>query len=194
MTTQNLMSAEAGLGLVFNVTDELGVKTGFQVGAYPYDWGYNLNSSYDTIFGSSADFFSTDNSAFDRDYFGYINIPLQLEYRKKINTSKYFLGAAGVNLKWTLSQITNFGYSAALNDTTSINILRVRTKPAETYLSVPLSLSAGIGFVLKNKNMLVLNVKSEIGITDLITGDFVFFPGRPTNRLARMRKKEVTLV
>lgn len=189
MTTQNLMSAEAGLGLVFNVSDELGVKTGFQVGAYPYDWGYNLNSSYDTIFGSSADFFSTDNSAFDRDYFGYINIPLQLEYRKRINASKFFLGAAGINLKWTLSQVTNFGYSAAVNDTTSLDILRVHSIPAEKYLSVPLSLSAGIGFVLKNKNMLVLNVKSEIGFTDLITGEFVFFPGKTYKSIGTYAKK-----
>lgn len=189
MTTQNLVSAEAGLGLVFNVTDELGVKTGFQVGAYPYDWGYDLNSSYDTLLGSNSEFYSNDFSAFDRDYFGYINIPLQLEYRKRINATKFFLGAAGVNLKWTLSQVTNFGYSAALNDTTGINILRVRTKPAETYLSVPLSLSAGIGFVLKNKNMLVLNVKSEIGFADLITGDFIFFPGQPYKSAGTYAKK-----
>jgi hypothetical protein len=189
MTTQNLMSAEAGLGLVFNVWDELGVKTGFQVGAFPYDWGYDLNSSYDTLLGASADFYSNDFSAFDRDYFGYINIPLQVENRKRINTSKYFLCAAGVNLKWTFSQVTNFGYSAAVNDTTSVDILRVRSIPAEKHLSVPLSLSAGIGFVLKNKNMLVLNVKSEIGFTDLITGEFVFFPGQTYKSVGTYAKK-----
>lgn len=189
LTMQNLMSAEAGLGLIFNISNEVGLKTGFQVGAYPFDWGYSLNSNYDSIVGSFGDMYVNEFSTFDRNYFGYLNIPLQLEYRKRINDSKYFLGAAGVNLKWTLSEITNFGYGASVNDTTSINILRVRTKPAENYLSVPLSLSAGIGFVLKNKNMLVLNVKSEIGFTDLITGEFVFFPDQPYKSVGTYAKK-----
>ena len=189
MTTQNLMSAEAGLSLIFNVSDKWGVKTGFQVGAYPFDWGYSLNSNYDTLPGYQSSFYSGDFSPFDRDYFGYLNIPLQLEYRKKITPGKYFLGAGGVNLKWTNNKPTGFGFGAYINDTTSIDILNIYAKPAEKYLSIPLSLSAGIGFVLKNKNMLVLNVKSEIGFADLIHGSFAFFPDEPYRSVGTYTKK-----
>lgn len=176
--TQNLLSGEAGLGLVFKIDDLVGLKTGFQVGATPLDNGYKIAAPYDSLFGYNIpNDYASLSLPFEREYFGYVNVPLQIEFHPKLTEKKYFFGAAGVALKWTFFQDTHYNYIQSTSDTSSKTFLSIYTVKSNNRLTVPLCLSAGIGFLLKNKNLLVINLKSETGFTNLVNGPFEFFPG-----------------
>ncbi|MEO8148794.1 MAG: hypothetical protein ABI723_14210 [Bacteroidia bacterium] len=187
---QNLLGAEAGLNVVFNLSDELGLKTGIQGGATPFDFGYKITSPYDSLFGHPIqDEYATAAYGFDGYFFGYINVPVQIEFRQKISDNKFFLGAAGLALKWTFAQKTIYGYNASTSDSTSETFLEITAEKASKHPTAPLILSAGVGFVLKNKNMLVVNLKSETGFENVVKGEFIFSRGSTYQSAGNYTKK-----
>ncbi len=177
LSPQNLLGGEAGFNLIFHLSEKWGIKTGLQGGASPLDFGYKIVSPYDSVFNYSIpDNIATAAYGFDGNFYGYVNAPLQLEYRQKISRSTLLLVSSGIALKWTIAPSSVYQYTVSTTDSTNNTFLKISTEQAHNRVTFPLGFSAGFGFVLKNKNMILLNMKSEIGLNNLIVGKFVFFP------------------
>lgn len=153
-------SFEFGVQRLGPLQDNFGLAIGFRVGIVGRNAQYTA-PYHEVGYTYLGDYAFNGVIAREKDLF-YLSVPVQLEYRHFINAHRMLTGIIGVSMKFSSFNATGTG---------DMDIMEVRLKGnRKPYVNI--HTGPGIGFLLKNKNILKIGLNLNYDPSYIATGRF----------------------
>ncbi|MDX2305260.1 MAG: hypothetical protein NW226_20790 [Microscillaceae bacterium] len=158
-----------------------GVEWGIKVGALPWRYYYEITK------GGVANFPFNDLN-YGTEYVQYIQVPLQLVFRKPVKQTLYFNLYSGISLRYILLQELTVSVTA-IDQTSQFIPIFDSYSSFDNTPRTNFNLGTGISWVLPHFDMLDFQLMANISPNNYIFTDYYFFPGTAYETFGRYKSK-----